>query len=125
MNILTKHIRHHGLRLVLSALVLVLVLAAGCGRASTELTVRVTDQEGNPLPGAMVGLSENGQTLLADLEGQVTWTDLDAEQASLAVVAQGYLLQTKVVPLERGANETTLAMEKKPQDVPYQPPSSP
>ena len=110
---------------MLCALALVIVLAAGCGRAATDLTVRVTDQEGNPLPGAMVGLSENGQTLLTNLEGQVTWKELDAEQASLAVVAQGYFLQTQVVPLERGANVATLTMQKKPQEVPYQPPSSP
>jgi len=72
----------------------------------------------------MVGLSENGQTLLADLKGQVAWTELSEEQASLVVVAQGYMLQTAVVSLERGANETTFALEKGP-DVPYQPPSSP
>jgi nucleotide-binding universal stress UspA family protein len=109
----------------LCALALALALAAGCGRASTDLTVRVTDQEGAPVPGAMVALSENGQTLLADLQGQVTWTELDAEQASLVIYAEGYLLQSRVIPLERGANETTLALEKKPYEVPYQPPNSP
>ena len=96
----------------------------GCGRASHDLTVRITDLEGNPLPGAMVGLSENGQTLLADLEGQVRWSELSEAQASLVVVAQGYLLQTAVVSLERGANETTFALEKA-RDVPYEPSDSP
>lgn len=101
------------------------LLAAGCGRASTDLTVRVTDQEGTPIPDAMVGLWENGQTLLSDLEGQITWTELEVEQASLTVYAQGYLLQTRVIALERGTNEATLVLEKKPYDVPIQPPVSP
>jgi len=106
-------------------LTLVLALASGCGRPSHDLTVRITDMEGNPLPGAMVGLHENGQTLLADLEGQVMWRELSDAQASLVVVAQGYVLQTAVVSLERGANETTVALKKKEQTVPYQPPTSP
>jgi hypothetical protein len=72
----------------------------------------------------MVGLSENGQTLLADLEGKVAWTELSEEEASLVVVAPGYALQTAVISLERGANETSFELEKKP-DVPYQPPSCP
>jgi hypothetical protein len=108
----------------LPVLTLVVALATGCGRPSYDLTVRVTDLEGNPLRGAMVGLHENGQTRLTDLEGQVTWTELDEAQASLAVVAQGYLLYTSVVSLERGTNETTLTLEKKPA-VPYQPPDGP
>lgn len=108
----------------LHVLILVATLAAGCGRPSHDLTVRVTDKEGNPLPGAMVGLHENGQTLLTDLEGQVTWTELSEAQASLAVVAQGYVLYTTVISLEHGTNEATLALEKKPA-VPYQPPASP
>ena len=74
--------------------------------------MRVTDLEGNPLPGAMVALSETGQTLLADMEGQVRWSELSEEQASLVVVAQGYVLQTAKVPLERGANETSFALQK-------------
>ena len=86
----------------LCALALAVTLAVGCGRASYDLTVHITDLEGNPLPGAMVGLSENGQTLLADVKGQVTWKELDETQASLVVVAEGYVLQTTVISLERG-----------------------
>ena len=96
----------------LCTLALLVALAVGCTRASHDLTVRVTDLEGDPLPGAMVGLSENGQTLLADLEGQVRWSELSEAQASLVVVAQGYVLQTAVVSLERGGNETSFALEK-------------
>jgi hypothetical protein len=84
--------------------------------------VRVTDQGGNPLPGAMVGLSENGQTLLADQEGQVAWTELETGQASLVIAVPGYVLHTSVLALEPGANETTIALEKKP-GVPLQVPS--
>jgi len=108
----------------LHVLLLVAALAAGCGRPSHDLTVQVTDVEGNPLPGAMVGLHENGQTLLTDLQGQVTWTELSDAQASLAVVAQGYLLYTTVISLERGTNEATLTLEEKPAE-PYQPPAGP
>jgi hypothetical protein len=98
---------------------------ASYGQSTHELTVRVTDQEGNPLPGALVGLSENHLTLLADSEGRVTWTELNEDQASLVVAAQGYELHTAVIPLEQGSNEATLALERKSHDVPYQPPVSP
>jgi hypothetical protein len=124
MHILTNEKRWHRSLAALCALVLVITLAAGCSRTPYDLTVRVTDLEGKPLQGAMVGLSENGQTLLTDLEGQIAWTELSEDEASLVVVAQGYVLQTAVVSLERGANETTFVLEKKP-DVPYQPPNSP
>ena len=123
MDILKQKTRTR-LLAALHVLLLVVALATGCGRPSHDLTVRVTDGEGNPLPGAMVGLHENGQTLLTDLEGQVTWTELSDAQASLAVVAQGYVLSTTVISLERGANETTLTLEKKPA-VPYEPPAGP
>ena len=104
--------RQFGTLTALCALTLLVAVAAGCTGASHDLTVRITDLEGNPLPGAMVGLSENGQTLLADVEGRVRWSELSDAQASLAVVAQGYLLQTAVLSLERGANEATFALEK-------------
>jgi hypothetical protein len=114
------HILNRTKRTALLVLVPLVALAAGCGRPSHDLTVRITDLEGNPLPGAMVGLHENGQTLLTDLEGQVTWTELSEAQASLVVVAQGYMLQTAVISLERGANETTFALDKQrpePKDL--------
>jgi hypothetical protein len=122
MHILADEKRRSRLLAALCGLVAILLVS--CSRTPYDLTVRVTDLQGDPLPGAMVGLSENGQTLLADLEGKVTWTELSEEQASLVVVAQGYALQTAVVSLERGANETTFALAKNP-GVPYQPPSSP
>lgn len=109
----------------LCTLALAVTWGMACSRASHDLTVWITDLEGNPIPGAMVGLSENGQTLLANMEGRVTWQELSTEQASLVVAAQGYVLQTAEVSLERGPNETTLALEKKEQTVPYQPPTSP
>ena len=112
--------RQFGTLAALCALALLVVLAAGCNRASTDLIVRVTDLEGNPLPGAFVALTGTGQTLLADLEGQVRWNELGEEEASLVVVAEGYVLQSAVVPLERGANETSFALEKQrpePEDL--------
>jgi hypothetical protein len=121
----THHKGRFRSRFALCALALAVALATGCGRASTDLTVRVTDQEGNPIPGAMVGLLENDQTLLADQEGKVAWQDLTEKQASLVVAAQGYVLHTAVIQLERGVTKTTLALVKKAHDVPYQPPVSP
>jgi len=115
---------HIRLLATLLVLTLAMALATGCGPPSHDLTVRVTDIEGNPLPGAMVGLHENGQTLLTDLEGQVTWTELSDAQASLAVVAEGYLLRTTVISLEHGTNETTLMLAKKPAE-PEQLPAGP
>lgn len=117
--------RRIGALILLCALAIAVVLVAGYGQSAQELTVRVMDPEGNPVPGAMVGLSENGQTLLADQEGRVAWKELSEAQASLVVAAQGYVLHTAVIPLERGANEATLVLERKSYDVPYQPPVSP
>ena len=122
---LSHHKRRFALLGALCTLAVAIILIAGYGRTSQDLTVRITDQEGNPIPGAMVGLSENGQTLLTDEEGRVTWEELDQPQASLVVAAQGYLLHTTVIPIERGTNEATLALERKSHDVPYQPPTSP
>jgi len=99
-------------------LALLAIAAAGCRPRTAELTVRVMDVEGNPLPGAMVSLTEQGQTLMADEQGQVTWMDLEDERASLVVVAPGYILRSKKVDLERGANDTVVALEKR--DVPIQ-----
>jgi hypothetical protein len=122
---LSHHKRRFGSLFALCNLALAAILVAGCGQSTHELTVHVTDQEGNPLPGAIVNLWENGETLLTDPQGRVTWRELDAGQASLVVVAEGYVLSTTVVPLERGANETTLALERKTYDVPYDAPASP
>jgi hypothetical protein len=104
-------------------LALLATLVVGCGSPTYDLTVHVTDEQGNALLGAMVGLSQNGETLLTNQEGQVTWTDLEQEQASLVVVAAGYRLQSSVISLEEGANDITFPLAKQP-DVPYEPPDS-
>jgi hypothetical protein len=106
----------------LTLLLLLALLATACRAPAYDLALRVTDQSGNPLPGAMVGLNENGQTLLADQEGRVAWTELEEDQASLVIVVPGYVLHTAVLALEPGANEATIALEPKESDVPLQVP---
>jgi hypothetical protein len=132
-------------QLFFSMLVIVILLMAGCGPTAEEvatmtaaawtptplptatptftptpvpydLTVKVTDQAGNPIPGARVVLPESGDDtpVVADNGGQVTWTNLPGESGILDVTAQGYLRAQVSLSLERGPNEVTVTLEGDP-----------
>lgn len=81
-----------------------------------DVTVNITDQEGNPVPSALVTLSEagDGNPVATDDEGQVTWNNLPGEEGVLSVFAQGYLPAQQTLSLERGPNEVTVAIELDP-----------
>jgi hypothetical protein len=79
-----------------------------------DVTVKITDQDGNPIPGASVVLPESGDDspVAADDGGQVTWNNLPGEEGTLGVSAQGYLPAEQPLSLERGPNEVAVALER-------------
>jgi hypothetical protein len=81
-----------------------------------DLTVKVTDADGNPIAGASVIFPEsgNGEPVAADDAGQVAWSNLDGPNGSLTVTAQGYFKAEQAVTLERGPNEVTVALQRDP-----------
>jgi hypothetical protein len=81
-----------------------------------DLTVKVTDQDGNPIPGAGVVLPESGDDnpVSADDGGQVAWNNLPGEEGTLSVSAHGYFPAEQALSLERGPNEFAVALERDP-----------
>jgi hypothetical protein len=81
-----------------------------------DLTVKVTDQDGNPVIGASVSLPESGddQPVVADDSGQVTWSNLPGESGTLNASAQGYLPAQQSFSIKRGPNEVILIMQVDP-----------
>ena len=81
-----------------------------------DLMVKVTDLDSNPVVGASVAFPESGDDnpVSADEGGLVVWTNLDGEDGSLSISAQGYLPAEQALSLERGPNEVTVALERDP-----------
>lgn len=83
-----------------------------------DLTVTIVDADGNPVSGASVTLAEMGaddmSVQVADESGQVEWTNLPGEMATLSVQAQGFLVNETAQSLERGSNETLISLERDP-----------
>ncbi len=76
-----------------------------------DLTLKVTDADGNAITGASVTLGDS-EPVLTDENGTVTWTNLAAPDGSLAVAAQGYFASDQTFSLNRGPNEVVIAMER-------------
>jgi len=81
-----------------------------------DLTVKVTDADGNPIAGASVVFPEsgNGDPVAADDAGQAAWSNLASPGGSLTVTAQGYLKGEQSLILERGPNEVVVKLERDP-----------
>ena len=84
-----------------------------------DLTVKVTDSDGNPITGASVVFPEsgNGEPVAADDAGQAAWSNLNGPNVSLTVTAQGYLKGEQGAALERGPNEVAVKLERDPFGV--------
>jgi hypothetical protein len=86
-----------------------------------DLTVSVTDADGNPISGASVTIAELGEDEMAmqtsDESGQVAWSNLPGEMASLTVLGQGYFSGEQSQTIERGPNEVTTSLERDPFGV--------
>ncbi|HEC24123.1 MAG TPA: hypothetical protein ENI95_14520 [Chloroflexi bacterium] len=83
-----------------------------------DLTVSITDADGNPIAGAEVTLAELGDDesaiQTADNVGQVSWANLPGESVSFSVTAQGYFPLEEAAAIERGPNDLTLTLERDP-----------
>ena len=81
-----------------------------------DLTVKVTDADGNPIAGANVAFPESGDDapVSTDDSGQVTWSSLGGPNGALTVAAPGYFGAEQSVSLERGPNEVVVALERDP-----------
>ena len=92
--------------------VMLAVLAFGCNPAPYDVTVLITDKDGFIIPLAQVILLEVDDVQVADNDGQVTWTGLSKDTASLVVTAEGHLMETAQVTLKRGHNEVAVPMRR-------------
>ena len=99
-----------------------LVLVVGCDRTPYDLTVRVTDENDNAIPKAIVTLDEIQDTQATDKAGETTWTNLVDETVTLIVAAQGRQFRKVEVTLERGRNEEVIVLQRA---VPVPEPTSP
>ena len=97
---------------VLLALMYLLVLGAGCGRPSYDLTVRVTDEGDSAIPSAEVLLEELEDIQMTDDTGIALWTDLEQELVTLVISAQGYVPRFVEVTMARGHNEEVITLEQ-------------
>ena len=81
-----------------------------------DLTVKVTDADGNPIAGALVVFPQSGneEPVAVDDSGQAAWTDLDGPAGTVTVAAQGYFKGEQSFNLNRGPNEIVLKLERDP-----------
>lgn len=129
---------------IVTALIALLILVAGCGPSPEEiatmtasawtptpipptvtptptpipydLALKVTDADGNVIPGASVTLGES-EPVLTDENGSASWTNLDAPDGSVNVASQGYFTSEQTFSLSRGPNEVTFALERDPNGL--------
>lgn len=81
-----------------------------------DLTVRVTDTEGNPIPWALTlfPMSGSEEAVAVDEAGQAVWRNLDGPAGTVTVSAQGYFPGEQSFNLNRGPNEIVVKLERDP-----------
>lgn len=81
-----------------------------------NLTVTLTDAEGNPLPGATLNIPEMGDfeeaTQTTAASGAASWSDLPGESLNLLVHAPGYFALDEPLLLSKGDNEASFSLER-------------
>jgi hypothetical protein len=77
-----------------------------------DLTVKVTDKDGNPITWAEVKLAEADQPKVADENGQVAWMSLPQDKTTASITAQGYVPKEESASLQRGPNNLTVILER-------------
>lgn len=78
-----------------------------------DMTVRVTDADGNPIAGASVTVGD-GDPILTDVSGATSWINLDPPDGTVSVAASGYFASEQTFSLNRGPNEVVVALERDP-----------
>jgi hypothetical protein len=83
-----------------------------------DLSVTVTDADGNPIAGAELNLAiagaAQGDTVKTDNSGIATWTDLPGEAVTLDARAQGYKPAQAAQTIVRGKNDMPIKLERDP-----------
>ncbi|MBV6396165.1 MAG: hypothetical protein HFACDABA_01758 [Anaerolineales bacterium] len=81
-----------------------------------DLTVKVTDEAGNPIAGALAffPMSGSDEPVAADASGQAVWSNLGGPAGTVTVLAQGYFSGEQSFNLNRGPNEIVLKLERDP-----------
>lgn len=82
-----------------------------------DLTVRITDADGNPVSGASVLLDGEEIPALTSETGEAAWLNLSAPDGSLAVAAPGYFASGQTFSLSRGPNGVIVALERDPNGL--------
>ena len=79
-----------------------------------DLTVKVTDAEGNPVASASLTIAGNEAPVLTSESGEATWRNLPAPDGSIEVAAPGYFASSQSFSLSRGPNEVAVVLERDP-----------
>lgn len=84
-----------------------------------DLTVSISDAEGNPIPQTSVTVVELGDddqaTLLTDDHGLASWVDLPGETVTLQVKAPGYYVTEEILTIEKNVLlDTGITLETDP-----------
>lgn len=82
-----------------------------------DMTVRVTDADGNPIAGASVTVGD-GDPILTDASGATSWINLDPPDGAVKVSVTGYFASEQTFSLNRGPNEVVVALERDPNGLP-------
>ncbi len=84
-----------------------------------DLTVKVTDQTGNPITWAtgIVLVSGTNVSKEANDAGQLVWNNLSNPGESLSVSAQGYKPVQQTLSMEQGPNELSIVLETDPYQL--------
>ena len=83
-------------------------------KAVKNLIVFVVGEDGYPLSGAKVILSETEEELEASEDGAISLMNLTGDTASFSVYAQGYLPKEESAALKQGLNGILVSMERDP-----------
>ncbi|MBI3165563.1 MAG: hypothetical protein HYZ24_12845 [Chloroflexi bacterium] len=81
------------------------------------LSVKVTNEDGNPVASASVTLDKS-ESVLTDENGMASWANLDVPDGSMNVAASGYFTSEQTFSLSRGLNEMIIALERDPNGLP-------
>ncbi len=79
-----------------------------------DLTVKVTDEQGDSISWASISLVELNLTPATDDSGQASWTNLPQGNVTVKVTAQGYTTAEQQFSLNPGLNEQAIALARIP-----------
>ena len=97
---------------LLSIIILILAASATASAAGFRVRGRVTDAQGEPLPGAVVHLDENYLWAVADAKGNFVLESVEAGSYRMETECLGYATDTRTLRVSKAVDDLVIVLQE-------------